>query len=144
MDAITVYEVDFLDDLHDHQPSRTIALDIGDQIDPRPLASSLHCADEKFPAPGALRSRSGEARALNEGVKSDDLVSDTVKDAFTRPERPEAAPYSFVQFGHNWFVVDPNGLRIGEAIKTAVQAQRLARQLSEGAADTDPAPPVSR
>ena len=34
-------------------------------------------ADEKFPAPGALRSRSGEARALHVEAKSDDLVSDS-------------------------------------------------------------------
>ncbi len=88
-------------------------------------------ADEKFPAPGALRSRSGEARALNEGVKSDDLVSDTVKDAPARPERPEAALYSFVQFGHFWFVTDPDGRRISEPLKTPGAAQRRARLLSE-------------
>ncbi len=88
-------------------------------------------AEVDFSTPGSLRSWSGKARALHEGVKSDDLVSDTVKDAFTRPERPEAAPYSFVQFGHNWFVTDQDGHHVGSPLKTAVQAQRLARRMTE-------------
>ncbi len=67
-------------------------------------------------------------------MKSDDLVSGTVKDAPARPERSEAALHSFVQFGHLWFVTGRDGQHVGGPFKTAVQAQRLARQLTEGVA----------
>ena len=82
---------------------------------------------EQFATPGALRSRSSKARALHVEAKSDDLVSDTVEDAPARPRRS----YGFCQHGLDWYIVDPRGLRIGDAIKTAVQAKRLARQLTE-------------
>ena len=85
-------------------------------------------AEKEFSTPGSLRSWSGKARALHEGVKSDDLVSDTVKDVPTRPERPEAALHSFVQFGHLWFVTSRDGQHVGGPFKTAVQAKRIARQ----------------
>ncbi len=98
----------------------------------RRLGQSVAEAD--FPAPGELRSWSGKARALHEEAKSDGEVSDTPIDAPARPARPEVAPYNFVQFGHLWFVVDQDGQHVGGPLKTAVQAQRLARRMTGSAA----------
>ena len=91
-----------------------------------------YVADRKLPAPCQLRTWSQKARALPGGVKSDEEVPDAVTAVPARPERPKAAPYNFVQHGLFWYVTDPQGLRIGDPIKTPQQAKRLARRMSKG------------
>ena len=81
-------------------------------------------ADQRFAAPGALRSRSSKARSLHEGVESDEKVSTPVEAAPARPERA----YGFCQHGHLWYATDPIGRKVGSPVKTPEQAKRLARQ----------------
>ncbi len=89
-----------------------------------------HVAADRFGSPGELSGWLEKACTPREDVKSDEEVSDTPTEAPARPERPEAAPYSFVQFGHFWFVTGRDGQHVGGPFKTAVQAQRLARQMT--------------
>ena len=64
------------------------------------------------------------------------------------PEKAPARPrpsYSFCQHRLDWYVTDPDGRRLGDAHKTAGQAQRRARLLSEGVAkNSDQASPGAR
>ena len=101
-----------------------------------------HVAADRFGSPGELSGWLKKACTPREDMKSDGAVPDTPIDAPARPEGPEAAPYSFVQFGLSWFVMDPNGLRIvGEPIKTPEAAQRLARKLNADVAKNPDATP---
>ena len=103
----------------------------------RRLGQSVAEAD--FPAPGELRSWFGEARAPRSEVNSVQVASPPIEEAPARP-RPS---YGFCQHGLNWYVTDPKGLRIGDPIKTPVEAQRLARRMTEAAAkESSRAPPV--
>lgn len=87
-------------------------------------------AEADFPAPGALRSWFEEPRALNVEAKSAQGASTPIERAPARPGRPEAALHSFVQFGHLWFVTGRDGQHVGGPFKTAVQAKRIARQMT--------------
>ena len=59
------------------------------------------------------------------------------------PARPERA-YGFRQHGMFWYVVDPEGQRVSDPLKTPEAAQRLARQLTDGVAkNSDQTPPVA-
>ncbi len=57
-------------------------------------------ADQRFAAPGALRSRSSKARALHEGVESDEKVSTPIREVAARPEPLEALPHDPALIDH--------------------------------------------
>ena len=88
-------------------------------------------ADVRFADPGSLKSWFGEARAPRSAVKSAPERSPPTEKAPTRPARPEAAPYSFVQFGHFWYVTDHDGRRVSDPLKTPEVAQQVARRMTE-------------
>ncbi len=93
-----------------------------------------HVAADRFGGPGELSDWFQKACTPREAVMSAHEVSDTPTEAPARPARPEAAPYSFVQFGHFWFVTGRDGQHVGGPFKTAIQAQQTARRMTEAKA----------
>ncbi len=87
-------------------------------------------AEADFPAPGALQSWFGEARAPRSEVKSAQEDSTPIEEAPARP-RPS---YGFCQHGLNWYVTDHDGRRVSDPLKTPVAAKQLARQMTAGVA----------
>ena len=61
---------------------------------------------------------------------SDEKVSTPIEEVLAPPERSEAAPYKFVQFGHFWFVTGRDGQHLAGPLKTAVEAKELARHMT--------------
>ncbi len=89
-----------------------------------------HVAADRFGSPGELSGWLEKACTPREETKLVQEASTPVEDAPARPERA----YGFRQHGMFWYVVDPEGQRVSDPLKAAVQAQRLARQMSAGVA----------
>jgi len=86
-------------------------------------------AEADFRDPGELRSWFGEARAPRSQVNRANEASTPDKKAPARPEPPKAAPsYTFCQHGLDWYVIDADGQRVSDPIKTPEEAQKLARR----------------